>query len=328
MPCLNAAERLNTGVLAQFIDCAGEERFSAKATKFQADLAQMEASQTLYLGIMGALGYSRNKLPFTELARRLPLRILESVVQSGVSDEECLAQQQALLLGMAGLLPSQRQDRHQENKLGEWVNELERLWTSSHHAEVMSPNDWHLFKVRPNNSPVRRIVAMSYLILRYREKGIFEEVVNTVKEASTSKDCHRLERKLVITTDGYWASHLDFGLSRRIKNPTLLGMGRAANIIVNVILPFTFAWGKLTSQPELGQKSLDLYRYYPKLVANTVERHMKAQLGLSSSLVNSARRQQGLIHIYNTLCTQGRCNSCPLGESHLAQLEARNYIKV
>jgi hypothetical protein len=111
MPCLNAAERLNTGVLVQLLDCAGEERFSAKATKFQADLAQMEASQALYLGIMGALGYSRNKLPFTELARRLPLRILESVVQSGVSDEECLARQQALLLGTAGLLPSQRQDR-------------------------------------------------------------------------------------------------------------------------------------------------------------------------------------------------------------------------
>jgi len=327
MPCLNAAERLNTGVLAQLLDYAGEERFSTKATKFGADLAQMEASQALYLGIMGALGYSRNKLPFTELARRLPLRILESVVKSGVSDEECLARQQALLLGTAGLLPSQRQDRHQENKPSEWVDELERLWTSSCRPEAMSPNDWHLFKVRPNNSPVRRIVAMSYLIRRYKERGMLEEVVNMVKEASTSKD-HGLERELVITTDGYWASHLDFGLSRRIKNPTLLGVGRAANIIVNVILPFTFAWGKLTSQLELGQKSLDLYRCYSKLVANAVERHMKAQLGLNSGLVNSAQRQQGLIHIYNTLCTQGRCNSCPLGGSHLAQLEAGNYIKV
>jgi hypothetical protein len=174
MPCLNAAERVNTGVLVQLLDCAGEERFSAKATNFQADLTQMETSQALYLGIMGALGYSRNKLPFTELARRLPLRILESVVQSGVSDEECLARQQALLLGTAGLLPLQRQDRHQENKSGEWVNELERLWTSSRHAEAMSPNDWHLFKVRPNNSPVRRIVAMSYLVLRYNERACWQ----------------------------------------------------------------------------------------------------------------------------------------------------------
>jgi len=42
---------------------------------------------------------------------------------------------------------------------------------------------------------------------------------------------------------------------------------------------------------------------------------MKNQLGLDSRLVNSAQRQQGLIHIYNSLCTQGRCDSCPLGKA-------------
>ena len=87
---------------------------------------------------------------------------------------------------------------------------------------------------------------------------------------------------------------------------------RAADIAVNVLLPFTFAWGKFTSQPELEQKSVDLYRRYPKLMANTVERHMSQQLGLNSSVVNSARKQQGLIHIYRSLCTQGKCNCCQL----------------
>jgi len=312
MPCLKAAERLTNGVMAKFLDCAGEKRFLAKATRFRANLTQIEASQVLYQGIMGALGYSKNKLSFLELARRLPLRILESTVQGKISDEECLAQQQALLLGTAGLLPSQRQDRHWENINDKWVSELERLWAFSSHTEAMSPNDWHLFKVRPNNSPIRRIAAMTYLILRYRERGIFEEIVNMVREASASKDHHRLEKKLVVTIDGYWARHFDFGLASRIKNPTLLGVGQAANIIVNVILPFVFAWGKLASWPELGQKSLNLYRHYPKLAANTVEKHMREQLRLSSRLVNSAQRQQGLIHIYNTLCTQGGCNSCPL----------------
>ena len=312
MPCLKGAGRLTKGVMAKFLDCAGEERFLAKATKFQVDLAQIEASQPLYLGIMGALGYSRNKLPFLELARRLPLRILESMIQDRASDEEYLAQQQALLLGMAGLLPSQCQDRG-SNLDDKWVNELEKLWASSRYSKAMSPNDWHLFKVRPNNSPVRRIAAMSYLILRYRERGMFKEVINMVTEASASKDHHQLERKLVITADGYWASHFDFGSGSRLKTPILLGASRAADITVNVILPFAHAWGKSTSQPELGEKSLDLYRHYPKLAVNTVERHMKAQLRLSRSLVNSARRQQGLIHIYNTLCTQGKCSSCPLG---------------
>ena len=323
-PGLKATEHLTTGIIAEFLDSAGEERFLTKATKFQVDLAQMEASQCLYQGIMGALGYSKNKLPFLELARRVPLQILESITRNKISDEECLSRQQALLLGTAGLLPSQRQDRHQENKLDDkWIYKLERLWTSSHPAEAMSRDDWHLFRVRPNNSPIRRLAAMSYLILRYREKGIFDGVINMIKEVSVSKSPYRLEKGLLVTTNGYWASHFDFGLASRIRNPTLLGSRRAADITINVLLPFTFAWSKLTSQPELEKKTLDLYRHYPKLAVNTIERHMKDQLGVSSSLVNSAQRQQGLIHIYNTLCTQGRCNCCPL-----SQLEAGNHVQI
>ena len=79
MPCFRAVERLTADVMAEFLDNAGEERFLAKATRFQSDLAQMEASQSFYQGLMGALGYSKNKLPMLELARRLPLQILESM---------------------------------------------------------------------------------------------------------------------------------------------------------------------------------------------------------------------------------------------------------
>ncbi len=312
MPCLKTVGGLPLGIVVEFLDDAGEKRFLAKATRFEADLARIEAGQSLYRGIMGALGYSKNKLPFLELASRLPLRILESVAQGSLSDEECLARQQALLLGTAGLLPAQRPNWHQDK--GEWMDKLERLWASYRQTEAMSWDAWHLFKVRPNNFPVRRIVAMSYLILGYRETGILEGLVNIVKEVPVSRGYYRLEKGLLVTAAGYWASHFDFGLGSRIGSLTLLGNQRAADIVVNVLLPFTFAWGKVTSQPELKTKAFDLYRHYPKPVVNTVERHMKRQLRLSNSLVNSAQRQQGLIHIYNSQCTQGKCYCCPLGK--------------
>jgi hypothetical protein len=162
---------------------------------------------------------------------------------------------------------------------------------------------------------------MSYLILRYQGKGIFEELVNLVEEEPTRQSYHRLQKGLVVTSNGYWASHFDFSSGSRIRNQALIGSRRAADIVVNVLLPFTLAWSKVVSQPELERKALDLYHRYPKLAANSVEKHMRHQLRLNSNLVNSARRQQGLSHIYNTLCTQGRCNSCPL-----SQLEAGNHV--
>ncbi len=315
MPCHYATGHLTTSIIAEFLDSIGKERFLAKVARFQADLAQMEASQSLYQGIMGALGYSKNKLPFLELARRVPLQVLESLTQGKISDEECLAQQQALLLGTAGLLPSQRPNWHQKNKIDDkWIEKLEELWVSSRQMEVMSENNWRLFKVRPNNLPIRRIVAMSYLILQYREKGIFEEVINKIGEVPVSKGHHELEKMLQISSNGYWASHLDFGSGSRLILPTLLGGRRASDIVVNVLLPFAFAWGKFNSQLELVKKALDLYCGYPSLTVNAVERHMRSQLRLSSNLINSAQRQQGLIHIYNTLCSQGKCHRCRLGE--------------
>jgi len=313
VPCRNAMESLNTGIMAEFLDRAGEERFLAKASGFQVDLAQMRANQCLYQGIMGALGYSKNKLPFLELARRLPLQVLESITRGQISDEECLARQQALLLGTAGLLPSQCQNRHLENTPDDkWVDKLESFWASSCQTEAMSRDAWHLFKVRPSNFPARRIAAMSYLLCRYREEGILEAAVNMIKEIPLNKGHHRLEAGLVVIANGYWAGHFDFGSGGKVRDQTLLGRRRAAEIIVNVLLPFTVAWGRLSSQPGLERKAFDLYCRHPKLVVNSIEKHMKNQLGLSNGLVNSARRQQGLLHIYKTLCTQGKCHCCPL----------------
>jgi hypothetical protein len=316
MPCRSAIGRWDTGILEELLDIAGEERFLGKAADFQKALAQTEASQSLYLGIMGALGYTKNKQPLLELAYRMPLNKLESETSGRASDAECLARQQALLLGTAGLLPSQRSNCYGTGRWDDgWIEKLEEVWASSRQTVTMSEDDWHLFKVRPSNFPTRRIAAMSYLLLRYREKGILEELINKLGEAMADTSCHRLEGALRVTTDGYWVNHIDFGLPSRVIIPALLGEGRAADIVVNVLLPFAVAWGRLTDRPELVIKAFDLYHHYPRLAVNTVERHMRNQLGISSYLVNSARRQQGLIHIYKTLCSQGKCLSCPIGRA-------------
>ena len=315
VPCLGVAAHVSRGVIEELLDTAGKKRFSAKVGRFKSELARTGASQCLYQGIMGALGYSKNKLPCLELAHRVPLRILESMTEGEVVDEECLSRQQALLLGTAGLLPSQGRSGHGRDRAdSSWVAELERLWASFQLAEAMSWDSWQFFRVRPNNFPVRRIVTMSYLVLRYREGGILEGIVNVVKETPSSRGHIRLEQGLLVATDDYWAHHFDFGPASRMRIPNLLGGRRAADIIVNVLLPFVAAWSRINSHPELASKAFVLYCGYPGLIANSVGTHMRKQLGLSSSRVNSAIRQQGLLYIYESMCTQGRCDCCPLQE--------------
>ncbi|MFC2069723.1 DUF2851 family protein [Chloroflexota bacterium] len=290
VPCSECFRQQDKHTLLEFIEDSGEKRFLEKAAGFQKDITRMGAGQSLYRGIMGALGYSRNKQPFLELAHRLSLQTLESVAGDRISGEDYLTRQQSLLLGTAGLLSERYEYEYTENRLdNKRLERPESLRAIFRNVEPMSAGDWQLYKIRPNNSPVRRLIAMSYLLLRYKEKGLLDGLVGFVGEIPENRVYRGLERGLKVNA---------------------LGSGRAADIVVNVLLPFTFAWSKCTSRPELGKKSLYLYRHYPGTPVNSVEKHMTEQLGLSRDLVNSAARQQGLIHIYNNLCTQGRCEDC------------------
>lgn len=313
LPCYRAAKSLPIERIDEMLDAAGRERFLAKAAAFQNELSRDTPEQILYQGIMRALGYVKNKLPFQELAGKLPLHRLEAMVRRYPTDDEGLARQQALLFGLAGLLPSQRGIRHLLATNDQWVELLEKYWSRYEHGHGMSADSWRLIKVRPNNFPVRRIAGMSHLILRLGKEGLLAEILNLIQEVKIDLAYCALEAVLMVISSGYWKTHYDFGCYRQYIAPALIGRSRAAAIAVNVILPFTYAWSRLNAKPKLAAKSLAIFTTYPKTGTNAIERHMSRQLGRSSVPINWAQRQQGLIHIYKTLCTQGKCAVCPLG---------------
>ena len=68
MPCRYSPIAGNISAMAEILDTAGDERFLGKVASFQTALARTETSQCLYQGIMGALGYTKNKHPLVELS--------------------------------------------------------------------------------------------------------------------------------------------------------------------------------------------------------------------------------------------------------------------
>jgi hypothetical protein len=267
LPCAGVFRSDGKKEAVDFLDRAGMERFLEKAGRSGSDFSVMPPGQSLYRGIMAALGYSQNKAPFLELAGRLPLARLETGDAAGLSDKVYLERQRAGLLETAGFAPE-----------GRTV------------AGGMLPGDWQLYRVRPNNSPYRRIEAMCRLLLRYRGKGLFRGLLELVGESRNSRE---LEAGLLVDS---------------------LGRGRAAEIIVNVLLPFTFAWSEASSCPETGAAAIRHFRSFPRSGENSLERHMSRQWRTGRDVINSAARQQGLIHVYEKLCTRGGCRKCRLGE--------------
>jgi hypothetical protein len=312
LPCSQILDHMDRQTLKKLLNAAGEERFKQKAMYFQAEIlrpalralsAGEEAGQVLFRGIMRALGYAKNTKPFEDLADRMPINFIES--------REGLALKQALLLGTAGLLPSQRwQGKFAMEKE---VQELEQIWQSvGKKVKTMEEGDWTFSHIYPNNSPVRRIIAQGYLLERYCEGKLLAGILQLVKEAPLPGGHRVLENGLTVTGDGYWRDHFDFEVRSKTKISALLGNSKAGEIALNVILPFAFSWGESANEEKLTENAIELYRNYPKLAENCITRHMKRQLCLEESFDFTACHQQGLIHIFRNYCREGRCSECPM----------------
>ncbi len=319
LPCYRTAGIAERQGTARLLRSAGEIRLRHKAAHFQAGMLDegiigaesIRAGQVLYQGITRALGYSKNTRPFEELARRVPLSHAES--------KEHLLERQSLLLGTAGLLPSQRRPGVQSD--AQEVRDLEQAWHSMQRsAAVMSHEDWTFSHTYPNNSPVRRIIALSYLLERYCRgmpteppgRRLLAGLMRLVSQASLPGGHHTLENGLTVTVPGYWQDHFDLGIGSRTRTSAILGPGKAREIVINVLLPFAYAWGKLVREPGITSRAIALYRDYPGMASNEITRHMMVQLGLERSPLLGACRQQGLIHIFRNYCREGKCSDCLL----------------
>jgi hypothetical protein len=271
--CAKETQGKTKAALMAAIERAGDERFSDKTGRFGVGLEGGEAGQVLYEGIMTALGYSKNKAAFLELARRVPVAALGALMRGDEADGECGTRIESLL------------------------------------REGMGVAHWEWFRARPSNSPESRMAAMSSLLVRYRREGLLSGMVAAVRKAAAERDPRCLESAL-LSTPG-----TSEGAGRAAGKVWALGRERAADICVNVLLPFVCALGQGRREPGLRVDAVRLYQCWPRSGSNCVERHMMAQMGLSRRMVDSARRQQGLMEIYATRCVRGQCANCGLGQS-------------
>jgi len=91
-------------------------------------------------------------------------------------------------------------------------------------------------------------------------------------------------------------------------------LGRGGEITVDLVLPFSLALAEWDSLLDVGGHILELYRTYPRMGGNHITRYLSGLFwGVEKpGMVKSARRQQGLIHLYQTFCREQRCGICPV----------------
>jgi hypothetical protein len=326
-PCWQRTQHWPIERLIEHIEAAGDARMEEKAIRMEGELDVYGSfDEVLYRGLLDALGYSANREPMRDVATALPFATLTALPYTGSMSERATLFE-AVLLGAAGLLPSQRPELTAHDWItSDYIEDAERLWqanapTLSLPLHKSAITGWQWDRTRPANSPPRRLAAMARLVARYGWSrtgpglsGSFLDMADAFSPAELAKEWTGM---LVVPGDGYWASHSDFGrplVGLDKEEVALIGSSRAADMVVNILLPLSLAYADTHGKPRLRTHMQAVYAGYRKLAENKITRAMAEEAfgPRKRSAAKTARHQQGLLHLYRLYCEARRCHECPL----------------
>ena len=226
--------------LAAVLEGEGLRRFEARAAAYERRIAQGGAARALYGGVLEALGYARNVEPFRRLAGLAPWPALEAAC-SLFPEATRPYWAEALLLGAAGLLPSQR---GWEPERG-YPAFLEALWERRPEGVRSDRLSWRFDGARPANAPPRRVAAAGTIAAR-----LAGGLAGRLGGMLVSGGAGGLAAAFAVDGPGYWRARSDFsppgnGGGVLKKEGALVGASRAADIVVNVALPWLAATARL-----------------------------------------------------------------------------------
>jgi hypothetical protein len=311
--CHQAARARGADALGTILDALGDRRLTQRAARYEADLTRLTPEALAYEALLDALGFSRNRGPFTRLAQAVPIEILLALVGRRPLTE-ALTIAEAVLFGAAGLLPSQRYTTSVDWEADATVEELESVWAlyrTDWEGQLLVEGDWIFGGVRQANYPTRRIGTAARLVMRSREVGLDVAILAPLR-ASGSSSVDLAQPYLVEDPTSYWATHCDFGQSLHGHPAALLGRDRARDAVVNVTFPLALATAATSDDRTLADAAWTAYRAFPRPTPYEATKRLAADLGLPSRALTTARRQQGLLHLARNHCERVACSTCPL----------------
>ncbi|MEN6445657.1 MAG: DUF2851 family protein [Candidatus Cloacimonas sp.] len=277
------------GILA----ISGKQRFMSKVHRFNVSLSLSDFDQILYEGMMEAAGYDKNKFNLFQLAQSIPFAKLREWFKEGMTSKEMLS----LLIGSSGLLPKSR------NRLSaELYAELLSTYESQRYYARKLDIDWQLFRIRPGNHPVFRLILLSEFLYNCLPDGLLNYFLNNLElaEPKPSKRYQTFSQLFKPQQEGL------------LHNRQGLGITVINNIYINIYLPILYLYYQKLAKAEMTESILQSYVTFKALPENYITRFMCNHINSSQvKAVNSKTLyQQGLIDIYYRFCRYHLCSEC------------------
>jgi hypothetical protein len=290
--CVAPLRDLETVRVTSVLEAAAQFRLQRKAERLRQRLEVHGRDEALYQAMPDALGYKQNRLPFTILAQRLPIKFLGQNRQDA----------EALLFGVAGFLDAPALSEMRKSTRTYLRSLWDKWWKyRDRFARLILPATlWKMSGARPLNHPHRRLSALATLIAHWKK---FSSLTHGTAGGITEF--------LTDLGHDFWSMHYTLAADRAARSLALIGNSRAAEVLANVIYPLA-----LVDEREIWSD----YRKLRAQLSNHSVRIAAARLFADDPRQREFLRplagQQGLLQIYEDFCLRDAsdCAQCPFPE--------------
>ena len=249
--------KMTKNATEDFLNKMGMMRFEKKIKRFSAEHFFSDFDQLLYLGFMEALGYSKNKYQMLQIALNNSYKDLKQFYNNGMTKEEFTA----IMIYSSGL------DEHlpiiiSNDQKEKW----QTIFQKQKFVNQVSDINWKLFRIRPVNHPVIRILQVADLLYDSLETSFFHNILKLFSFPSDKFKLNDFKKKLY----SYFQIE-NIYLSDRYK----LGKTRIDTILINIILPLVVIYAREKKFKQLENIALNIYQRFSGLPANYLTQYME-----------------------------------------------------
>ncbi len=266
--------------------------------------------QLFYELVFEALGYSKNK----DIFRKLALEVELDFIFKHIPKENFIDQAESIYFYVSGLTP--RVNEVQDEQIKSYVKKICEDWKKYqpyYRGEILDPNKWHFFQLKPQNFPTIRIaggVRLLYELLYNNLLGkimsAFERIDNTPQMLKTLKSL------LMVEANGFWKNYFHFHKRAEVPFRHFIGMTRSEEIVVNVVLPFIKVLSDIFGRKKDSVKVLAVYKTMMQKTDNQIAIDIANALQLPN-IVHQSIFYQGLIELFREYCSKKKCKQCEIG---------------
>ncbi|MDR2651226.1 MAG: DUF2851 family protein [Prevotellaceae bacterium] len=263
------------------------EQRSAHISKILSD-TKNDFKEVFYRLLFRSFGFGTNTLPLELLAQSTPLAAINKHRNS-------VLQIEALLFGQAGFLNEPPVDDYQAQLQKEY-----KFLQNKFELKPLEKHLWKFMRLRPTNFPTIRIAQLAKLLTQ--TDGLLAKIIAFEKP-------DELNVFFEFSASEYWDKHYNFGkqTSKRIKS---FGKKSAEKIIINLIVPYLFAYGKAKGEEKFSEKAFDLLEMISPEKNNIVAGW--ENIGVK---VENAFYSQALIQLKTAYCNDKQCLQCTIGKN-------------